>query len=247
VRPATASADRERASACGLHGGDLPEAERSLQWRGATIFRHRSGRFLTMDHRGPNPPGFASRSKMVAPRHPSLRCGPCHPTTKPSRGPGCGCKSARPPASDRREGRDGRGHPTARHRPWHAMTLPSPPPIPNRTRHRRPPIWSTNWPSTAIAPVATSRIRDRCPSPKPRKPSSTRWLMRLPQCSPAQGSRTIWPIFSGRSSTCSTARSTASSASSMPTSRNNAQAKSSRTDPRCDRWSLSAWSSKARI
>src|SRR6516165_8268886 len=66
---------------------------------GTTIFRRRPEFFVhraTRDgtlQRG----GFASRSKIVAPRHPPLCSGPC------------GCKPSPPPAGDRREGRDGRG------------------------------------------------------------------------------------------------------------------------------------------
>jgi len=57
-----------------------------------SFFAHRALRDATL-RRG----GFASRSKIAAPRHPPLCSSPC------------GCKPSPPPAGDRREGRDGRG------------------------------------------------------------------------------------------------------------------------------------------
>jgi hypothetical protein len=97
--------------------------------------------------------GFASRSKIAAPRHPPLCCGRS------------GCSPAPAPAGDRREGRDGRGHPAERqpHVTRQRLSLPrhrsrnrtalgiTDRASPRRARPLRSPLWRGRAGSKAAA------------------------------------------------------------------------------------------------
>ena len=88
----------EKSRACGLPERRSAGGEAGLQWRRPTIFRRRADHQRTRPWGARDQPGFASRSKIAARRHPPLCSGPTRGATRLRRRP-----------RDRREGRDRRG------------------------------------------------------------------------------------------------------------------------------------------